>query len=57
MHAASLAVQTVIDLPWSLYSTFVLEQRHGFNLTSPTTFVMDMLKTVRIMLAILPVQI
>ncbi len=41
------AVQTVIDLPWSLYNTFVLEQRHGFNQTTPKTFVMDLLKTVQ----------
>ena len=41
------AVQAVIDLPWSLYSTFVLEQRHGFNQTTPRTYVADMLKTVR----------
>ena len=44
------AVQTAIDLPWSLYNIFVLEQRHGFNKTTPQTFVMDMLKTVRTLL-------
>ena len=24
-------ISTIIDLPWSLYSTFVLEEKHGFN--------------------------
>lgn len=24
-------ITTIIDLPWSLYSTFVIEERHGFN--------------------------
>ena len=24
-------VSTVVGLPWSLYSTFAVEQRHGFN--------------------------
>ena len=25
------AYSTVTSLPWSLYSTFVIEERHGFN--------------------------
>lgn len=24
-------VNSVLDLPWSLYGTFVIEERHGFN--------------------------
>lgn len=28
---AAADVQTVIGLPFSLYSTFVVEERHGFN--------------------------
>ncbi|KAG1683887.1 CAAX prenyl protease 1 [Nymphon striatum] len=24
-------VSTILDLPWSIYSTFVIEERHGFN--------------------------
>lgn len=24
-------ISTIIDLPWSLYNTFVIEERHGFN--------------------------
>ncbi|WP_022660620.1 M48 family metallopeptidase [Paucidesulfovibrio longus] len=31
-------------LPFSLYHTFVLEDRFGFNRTSPATFVLDRLK-------------
>ena len=27
----SSVVSTIIGLPWSLYSTFAVEQRHGFN--------------------------
>lgn len=37
-------VATVLDLPTSLYSTFVLEVRFGFNRTTPRTFVSDLLK-------------
>ncbi len=36
--------QDLISLPFDLYSTFVLEQRFGFNRTSPSTFVLDKMK-------------
>ena len=35
---------TVLGLPFRLYSTFVIEQRYGFNRTTPGTFVADLLK-------------
>lgn len=28
---ASSLINLVLSLPWTLYSTFVIEQRHGFN--------------------------
>jgi STE24 endopeptidase len=28
---ASSVINLVLSLPWSLYSTFVIEERHGFN--------------------------
>ena len=34
----------VLSLPFSIYSTFVIEERFGFNRTTPLTFVMDRLK-------------
>lgn len=33
-----------VSLPLSIYQTFVLEERHGFNKTTPGLFVMDMIK-------------
>lgn len=39
-------VGKVLGLPWSMYSTFVIEAKHGFNKTSPKTFTMDIFKTV-----------
>ena len=42
-----MAISTAMDLPWSLYGTFVVEGRHGFNKQTPAVFAMDMLKTVR----------
>lgn len=41
------AVSLVLSLPWSAWSTFVLEARHGFNKTSPATWVADKIKAVR----------
>ncbi len=32
-------------LPFSLYNTFVLEERYGFNKTTPKTFVLDLVKS------------
>lgn len=34
----------IIEMPFSIYSTFVLEEKHGFNRTTPRTFVVDRLK-------------
>jgi STE24 endopeptidase len=38
--------RALLSLPCSVYSTFVLEARFGFNRTTPATFVTDMLKGV-----------
>lgn len=39
-----MAARSIIGLPFSIYSTFVIEQRFGFNKTTPKTFVLDILK-------------
>ena len=39
-----LVARQVITLPFSIYSTFVIEERFGFNKTTPKTFVLDLLK-------------
>jgi len=39
-----LVFKMVISLPFSIYSTFVIEERFGFNKTDAKTFVMDRLK-------------
>ena len=43
---------SVLDLPLSLYRTFVLEERFGFNKMTPTTFVVDALKGTALALVI-----
>jgi len=41
---AVFAAMTLLGLPFTVYRTFVLEQRFGFNRTRPATFVADQLK-------------
>lgn len=43
--AVLLLARSVISLPFSIYSTFVIEERFGFNKTTPTTFAADILKS------------
>ncbi len=42
---AYTAISSLLDLPFSLYNTFVLEEKFGFNRTSIKTFFIDMLKS------------
>ena len=37
-------ITQVIDIPFSIYHTFVIENRYGFNRTTPKTFIADILK-------------
>ena len=47
-----LALSGLISLPFSLYSTFVLEKRYGFNTTTFKTWLADGLKGIAITLVI-----
>ncbi|UCG54614.1 MAG: M48 family metallopeptidase [Dehalococcoidia bacterium] len=40
-----LIAQSILSLPFSLYRTFVIEERFGFNRTTPRTFILDRLKS------------
>jgi STE24 endopeptidase len=35
---------TLLHLPFSIYDTFVIEEKYGFNKTTPKTFVIDQIK-------------
>jgi STE24 endopeptidase len=39
-----MLVSDLINTPFSVYDTFVIEQKFGFNKTTPKTFVLDKLK-------------
>jgi len=34
----------IIEMPFSIYRTFVIEEKYGFNRTKPKTFILDILK-------------
>lgn len=42
--AVLFLVDYILSLPFKIYDTFVLEQSHGFNRTSPKTFLVDEIK-------------
>jgi len=35
---------SLLGIPFSVYSTFVIEEKFGFNKTTPKTFILDLLK-------------
>lgn len=48
------AFSMVTGLPWSAYSTFVIEARHGFNRQTPALFVGDLLKSLLLGALLMP---
>jgi STE24 endopeptidase len=39
-----ILLRAMLSLPFSIYSTFVIEERFGFNKTTPATFFLDLVK-------------
>ncbi|HOP47651.1 MAG TPA: M48 family metallopeptidase [Desulfobacteraceae bacterium] len=35
----------IIHIPFSIYQTFIIEEKYGFNKTTPKTFILDILKS------------
>ncbi|WP_321492298.1 M48 family metallopeptidase [uncultured Desulfobacter sp.] len=42
----------IISLPFSIYSTFVIEEQFGFNKTTPKIFVLDLIKSISLSMAL-----
>jgi STE24 endopeptidase len=42
--AVLVILRSLLSLPFSIYGTFVIEERFGFNKTTPKTFILDILK-------------
>jgi STE24 endopeptidase len=49
---AFMFIASALDLPFSLYSTFVIEEKFGFNRTTLKTFITDILKGIALGLVI-----
>ena len=49
---SAFVIMALLDLPLSLYQTFVLEQRFGFNRSTPALFFVDLLKQTALLLVI-----
>jgi len=49
---SAMVIMTLLDLPFSLYHTFVVEERFGFNRSTPTVFFADLLKNALLLAAI-----
>ena len=47
---SAFALMALLDLPFSLYRTFVIEQRFGFNRTTAKLFIADLVKQILLML-------
>ena len=50
MLVSAFLIMALLELPFSLYHTFVIEERFGFNKTTPATFIGDMAKQALLML-------
>jgi STE24 endopeptidase len=42
--AILMLLSQLLSIPFSIYSTFVIEEKYGFNRTTPKTFILDFLK-------------
>ena len=45
-----LIISSLLDLPFAIYRTFVIEQRFGFNRMSPSVFISDQIKHLLVLL-------
>ena len=44
IYSGLMYIKGILSLPFSLYSTFVIEARFGFNKTTAATYILDLLK-------------
>jgi len=49
---SAMFIMNLLDLPFTLYHTFVIEQRFGFNRTTFAIFVSDLIKQIMLLLVI-----
>jgi STE24 endopeptidase len=49
---SAMAIGTLLDLPFGIYHTFVVEERFGFNRSTPVLFLTDLLKQALLLVVI-----
>jgi STE24 endopeptidase len=49
---AALIISSILDIPLSLYKTFVIEEKFGFNKSTPALFISDQFKNLLLLLVI-----
>ena len=49
---SAVVIMTLLELPFSLYHTFVVEERFGFNRSTLRVFIVDMLKSALLLVII-----
>ncbi|MDQ2696136.1 MAG: M48 family metallopeptidase, partial [Pseudomonadota bacterium] len=49
---SAVVIGSLLDLPFTVYETFVLEERFGFNRTTPGLFVVDLARNLAVSLAL-----
>ncbi len=49
---SAMVIMTLLDLPFSVYHTFVVEERFGFNRSTPGVFIVDLLKNAALLAVI-----
>ena len=45
-------ISQIIELPFSIYSTFIIEEKYGFNKTTIKTFISDIFKSILLLIII-----
>jgi STE24 endopeptidase len=49
---SAFAIMALLEMPFSLYHTFVVEERFGFNRSTPRIFIVDLIKQTALLLVI-----
>ena len=50
-------IESLINIPFSIYATFVIEEKYGFNKTTPGTFVCDEIKKFLLVVVLMAIVI
>ena len=49
---SAFIIMALLEMPFSLYHTFVVEERFGFNRSTPSVFIMDLIKQTALLIVL-----